>query len=55
MAAIWYRFWYHGAYVDVTANTAEQAKAKLKGLATVTDGKVFACVPITTEPERMEE
>ena len=53
--AVWYRFWYHGAYVDVAAKTPEEAKDKLKGLATVSDGRVFACVPIISEPERMEE
>ena len=53
--AVWYRFWYYGAYVDVIATTPEEAKAKLRGLATVKDGSMFACVPIIGEPERMEE
>ena len=52
-----FRFWYYGAYVDVQADTAEQAKDIVSGLATVSsvNVRIFACVPIIGEPERMDD
>lgn len=50
-----FRFWYHGAYVDVPAETPEEAKSIVETLACVSNGKISTCVPIISEPERLDD
>lgn len=53
--SVWYRFWYYGAYIDVVADSANEAKQKIGTLATIKQGDAFVMVPVIGEPTRYEE
>ena len=43
-----YRFWYHGAYADVIAESEQAARAMHKDQITIHDGRhTFVCMPLT--------